>query len=545
MTSKGIVLKGGRVYDPANGVHGERRDIYVKDGAIAKDGTAIKGGEEIKLDNHIVMAGGIDMHTHIGGGKVNLARLLMNGVSESIDDGAPPHTLETGARYAEIGFTACFEPAVLPSNARHAHMEMADVPFVDTGGYVMLGNTDTLFNLLADNASPETIRDFVACMLDVTQCIGVKVVNPGGIYAFKFNQRKLNLDDKSGPFPVTPRMIIQALSSAIDDLGLPHPLHVHTSNLGVPGNYQTTLDTIAAAEGRRLHLTHIQFHSYGTEGDRRFSSAAAEIVEAVKSRPNITLDVGQIMFGQTVTISGDTMAQFANHKHAHPNRWALVDIECEAGCGVVPFRYSDKHFVHSLQWAIGLEIFLLMDDPWRVFLTTDHPNGAPFTSYPHLIRLLMDRSFRNDMLTRIHPEAAAMSRLASIDREYTIDEIAIMTRAAPARLLGLANKGHLGVGADADIAVYEVHNNPETMFSNPTYVFKSGEKIVQDGSVLNASIKPSTHTIKPEYDKSIKKWLSEHYDQNRSMSFDAATITDDEMRDLIGTPIVTHKCTQS
>ena len=55
--------------------------------------------------------------------------------------------------------------------------------------------------------------------------------------------------------------------------------------------------------------------------------------------------------------------------------------------------------------AIGLETFLLVDDPWRVFLTTDHPNGAPFTSYPHLIRLLMDKSFRNDMLHTVNKEA--------------------------------------------------------------------------------------------------------------------------------------------
>ena len=33
----------------------------------------------------------------------------------------------------------------------------------------------------------------------------------------------------------------------------------------------------AASEGVPLHLTHVQFHSYGTEGDRKFSSGAAEI----------------------------------------------------------------------------------------------------------------------------------------------------------------------------------------------------------------------------------------------------------------------------
>ena len=60
-----------------------------------------------------------------------------------------------------------------------------------------------------------------------------------------------------------------------------------------------------------------------------------------------------------------------------PKRWVAMDIECEAGCGVLPFRYKDKSFVNALQWAIGLELFLLIEDPWRIALTTDHPNGAP------------------------------------------------------------------------------------------------------------------------------------------------------------------------
>ena len=47
-----------------------------------------------------------------------------------------------------------------------------------------------------------------------------------------------------------------------------------------------------------------------------------------------------------------------------------MDIECDAGCGVVPERYRDKSFVNAMQWVVGLETFLLVEDPWRMFLTT-------------------------------------------------------------------------------------------------------------------------------------------------------------------------------
>ena len=60
------------------------------------------------------------------------------------------------------------------------------------------------------------------------------------------------------------------------------------------------------------------------------------------------------------------------------------------------------------------DIFKSVEDPWRIFLTTDHPNGAPFTSYPHLIRLLMDKSFRNDAFAKLNLDAQSMSNLTSL-----------------------------------------------------------------------------------------------------------------------------------
>ena len=134
----------------------------------------------------------------------------------------------------------------------------------------------------------------------------------------------------------------------------------------------------------------------------------------------MSIDVGQVVFGQTVTSSADTMAQYRNSGLANPRKWVLMDIECDGGCGLVPFRYRDRNFVNALQWAIGLELFLLVNDPWRVFLTTDHPNGGSFTSYPHLIRLLTDRAFRNDRLAAIDPSAAAHCVLKDIAREYSL-----------------------------------------------------------------------------------------------------------------------------
>ena len=548
-------LTGGKVFDPAHGINGEIRDIFVRDGRIVAHHHADVDGPDQEFDcrGKVIMAGAIDMHTHIGGGKVTIARNLLpedhradpvarSGPMRAGAGRVAPSTLTAGYRYAEMGYTAGFEPAVLPINARQAHMEMADTPMLDVGGYVMLGSDDFFLRLLSSGAEQEVINDYVAWTIHSSQCIGIKVVNPGGISAFKFNQRKLDLDEEHRYYAVTPRRILQSLARAVHELGVPHPLHVHGCNLGVPGNLDTTLNTIAGIEGLPMHLTHIQFHSYGTEGDRKFSSGAARIAEAINNNPNITVDVGQILFGQTVTASGDSMMQFANHTHAHPNKWVCMDIECDAGCGVVPFKYKDKNFVNALQWCIGLEIFLLAEDPWRIFLTTDHPNGAPFTSYPHLIRLLMDRSFRNDRLAAINPDAAALSTLASIEREYSLYEIAIMTRAGAARILGLHDSGHLGAGAAADITVYTEQDDQEAMFGKPAYVFKDGELVVRDGEVIKV-VWGNLHTIRPEFDRdSIESRLRPYFDRYLTMKLDNFIIRDWEIEDDGRSKIKVHPC---
>lgn len=535
-------LRGGRVIDPANGVDAVR-DIGVRDGRIVELHPKEAVGEDIDASGCVVMAGGIDMHTHIGGGKVNLARMLLpedhrlnrdpialptNPLELASCGHCTPGTLATGYRYAEMGYTAAFEPAMMHSNARHAHMEMGDTPILDHGAYVMLGNDELFLQLLAEGREFQQIRDYAGWTLHAAKAMGVKVVNPGGISAFKFNQRKLDVDEEHAHWRVTPRTIVHTLARALHELGVPHPLHIHGSNLGVAGNIESTLATIDALEGLPAHLTHIQFHAYGTEGPKKFSSAAQRLADAVNANPNVSIDVGQIMFGQTVTASGDTMRQHANAGLANPRKWIGADIECDAGCGVVPFKYREQSYVNALQWAIGLEIFLLVKDPWRVVLTTDHPNGAPFTSYPHLIRLLTDKSFRDEQFAKLHPDVVAQSALGSITRELTLNEVAIMTRAGPAKLLGLKDRGQLGVGAAADIAVYREHANRETMFTAPEHVFKDGVRVARAG-VITATPTGGTHFVEPAFDRGIEKLLAPYTEKHLSVSLRNAVIGHDEL----------------
>lgn len=516
------------------------RSLYLVNGLIAEsiEPTArIYANYDVR--GKVLMAGGIDLHTHIGGGKVNIARLLLPELVlpkiESFDShgirqlSAPvPTTWETGLRYLEMGYTTCMEPAVLPANARQAHREMADIPWLDTGGYLLLGNDRMLLRWIAEGVSQEQINQYVAWMLKAHQCCGVKVVNAGGIDAFKFNQRHLDVDESHPVFPVTPRDILRALAQAVDELRLAHPLHVHCSNLGVPGNIASTLKTLQAVEGRRIHLTHAQFHCYGTGGPHGFSSEAYQLAEYVNWNSHVTIDIGQVLFGQTVTISGDTMHQFANRNLARPRKVIFQDLECQAGCGVVPFRYKQDQYVHGLQWTIGLELCLRILDPTRVFLTTDHPNGGPFTAYPHLLRLLTSYDFRMSIFERLHPDVQSSSSLPSLKREYTLEEIAQMTRRGPAKILGLQDRGTLESGKVADVVVYDPSEKLDTMFSSPTMVFRHGELVYRDGQALKGSCK-TTIVANPSVETSMNARLNREWPEQYGYNTDMVRIVDEEL----------------
>ncbi|OQW78719.1 MAG: formylmethanofuran dehydrogenase subunit A [Proteobacteria bacterium ST_bin11] len=546
-----IKLAGGQIYDPAQNLHGELRDLFIQDGLMANDpGPDAKFDAVYDLAGRIVMAGAVDIHSHIAGGNVNTARVLLpeqhrNHMARRLNQAfstAKWSTTDIGYRYARMGYTTVVEPAMLPVNALDVHLQMADIPILDTAALAILGNDDLLLRLMRAKASQSQINDYVAWTLHATRALGLKVINAGGANAFKSNARQFDLDDRVPEYGLSSRQILQTLQTAVCQLGVPHPVHVHCNNLGIPGNVDTIVATMDAAQGLPMHLAHVQFYAYGNQGAKGFSSAAAQLLEAFNRHPNITMDVGQVLFGQTVTISGDVIAQYSRHADASPNKWVMWDAECEGSGGVVPYRYREASFVNTLQWAIGLELFLLADAPERLFFTTDHPNGAPFTAYPELIRLLMDADYRQAYMTHLNQEALALTLLPNLSREFSLSEIATMTRSAAAHLMGLSDRGHLAPGAIADIAVYDPQGcgkcgktpgafaaRPQAdyraMFADAALVFKNGRLVVKDGDVI---ARPAGHaqTVQPYFDRHIERDIQNHFDRFYSLKLNNFKIDD-------------------
>jgi len=505
-----LIIKNGMVYDPLNRINGEKMDIAIKDGKIVEKGDE-KRAKVIDASGMMVMPGGVDIHCHIAGAEVNSGRLLRpedhfrdvemktavtrSGVGYSI-----PSTFTTGYRYSRMGYTTVMNPSMPPLEARHTHEELDDTPMVDKATYPLLGDWWFVLEHLRDGLIEECAAH-VAWMMTATKGYAIKIVNPGGLEAWGFGRNVKSIDDPVPYFNITPREILRGLCKVNKLLNMPHTIHVHTNNLGKPGNYITALETMKCvedlAEGNRpvIHITHCQFSAFKGSDWRTMGSGAEEIAKYVNHHTHVTLDMGQVIFTDTTTMTADGPFQYGLYGLTG-NKWVNHDVETETSAGIVPFKYKRKSAVHATQWSIGLELALLIEDPWKIYMTTDHPNGGPFTSYPSIIAWLMSRVARKKTMEKISKRARRNSLLPSIDREYSFYEIAIATRAGQAKALGLKQKGHLGAGADADIAIYNV--DPESIdpskkyktvrraFRGAAYTIKGGEVVVKDGQIVKS-----------------------------------------------------------
>jgi formylmethanofuran dehydrogenase subunit A len=121
--------------------------------------------------------------------------------------------------------------------------------------------------------------------------------------------------------------------------------------------------------------------------------------------------------------------------------------------------------------------------------------------------------------------------------KYSLYELAIITRAGTAKALGLKNKGHLGVGADADVSIYNI--NPETQditqnykpvrraFSNAVYTIKDGEIVVKDAEIVatppGRTIWLDVQTKEPcRIDEEMKRKFKDYW----TIEFDNYPVTD-------------------
>lgn len=507
------LIKNGFVFDAVSGVKGDKADIGIKDGKIVETSELSSRAEQIDATGKTVMAGAVEIHAHVAGPKVNEGRNYRpedklfgytpkKPGSRMAGGFSIPTTFKTGYTYAKMGYTTVMEAAMPPLYARHVHEEIRDTPIIDQGAFPVFGNNWFMLEYLKNNEI-ENAAAYIAWLLRAAKGYAVKVVNPGGTEAWAWGLNCLSVNDPVPYFDITPAQIVKGLLEANEYLGLPHSIHVHANNLGNPGNYTTTLDTLKLAEGYQthnkfgreqvMHHTHLQFHSYGGDSWLNFESKSKEMMDYVNGQKGLTIDLGCVTLDETTTMTAD--GPFEHHlTELNHLKWANVDVELETAAGIVPYIYSPNVKVCGIQWAIGLELALFGKNPMQTFITTDHPNAGPFTRYPRLFKWLMSQDARQEQLDafKYSQKVIDATYIAELDREITLYELSQMTRAGPARALGLTGMcGGLKPGMDGDVVVYNLNpesytpDQIETAFTCAADVFKSGIHVVKNGEIVS------------------------------------------------------------
>ncbi len=497
-----MIIRNGFVVDPKNNIH-EVKDIEIKDGKVV-DSVDSEGAEIIDAKGLLVVPGGVEIHAHLATPKVDSGRVLRCDQSRmdpytfsdvcraGVWSSVPP-THITGYKYSELGYTFVTEAAAAGIVSRHVHEELGEINPLDKIMFPLFGNHQ-LFMEYSREKDYDKLAAFAAWMLRATKGYALKAVNPTGVADWSWGGNVESLDQKIRAFDVTSRDVIHGLMEVSERLKLPHPVHLHANMLGRPGNTAITVDTMEIANkfpvsresGTNLHMTHIQFHSYGGDDFASFRSGAEPIANFLKKNKNVSADLGQIVFSDTTTMTADGPWEWIL-RGISGGRWVNDDIEVECGGGVVPYVFKQSSRVNAIQWAIGLEIALMVNDPWRVYPTTDHPNAGTFINYPHIAAWLMSRKARESILGDMKRSAKARMVLPSLDTEFSLKDFIISTRAGPARSLGLAGKGHLGPGADADIAIYKLDAQKDYASSPDKLVraFSQAEYTVKDGRIVH------------------------------------------------------------
>ena len=535
-----IKLTGGKIYDPANKVSGEVRDIYVEDGKIVAPKPNARADATYDVKGRVIMAGAIDPHTHIGGGKMTIARMLLpedhrgdpvtrTELTRAGSGRSVPSTHVTGYRYAEMGYTACFEPAMLPANARQAHMEMGDTPMVDKGAFAMLGSDDYFLRQLAAKKDFKAIKDYVAWTMHAAQAIAVKVVNPGGISAFKFNQRALDLDEEHVYYHVTPRQIIQTLARAIEELGVTHPLHIHGCNLGVPGNIE-----IHAGHGARLRgpahahdaypvleLRHRRRPAFLFRRGAPHRTRQQDPQRLDRRRPGaVRPDLHRFGRQHAPIRHRQERASQEAGDHGHRVRRRLRRGADALSRQELRQRHAMGDRARDLP-AVRRSLAHLPHHrpPQRravLLLSASHP-AADGQGLPR-------RHVAEDQSRRAGPERAAQN---AHPRIYARRDRHSHPR-RPGQEPGPSGSRPSRRRRRGDITVYRDDPDREAMFATPEYVFKDGELVVKDGKVVKV-VQGATHVVRPDYDKSIEKPLNDYFDRYLTVRMDNFKLADEEI----------------
>jgi len=433
-----LVLQNGTVNDPANDLSG-CYDLAIKDGKVAEIAPSINAGaarDAVDVAGLNIIPGLVDLHMHASawlGGRFAHKMMALAGVTTALDMSGPIDSVLDIARGYGCG------------------LNIACINYVRPGDTVQDSNPSRseLEHLLADNLK--------------AGAIGFKILG--------------------GHYPLSPEATAAAIDVALAEGAY---LAFHAGSLATRSDIAGFREAIEITANRNIHMAHINSYCRGRVND---CHAEAEVAIALlKENPNI---VSESYLSPVNGTSGEC-------KNGVP--LSQVTVMClEAKEYEVSEEGLEKAILDG--WAqvnqeVGGVVVLSTGREAVEYWRSQHTDiTISFAVNPEVPRLRLATARRDDssyVVDCISTDGGGIPRNVTVEKGLSLVRLEAMSmndfaRKAsyhPAKILGLTNKGHLGIGADADITVVDVKNLQPVMTFNQGRALMHRGRVFQTGSTI-------------------------------------------------------------
>ena len=501
-----LIIKNGVVFDPINKIDGEIKDILIESGTIVEkfsNGTDFK---EINAKGKTVIPSAVEIHTHVASQQVNWARLLgtNNNKFKEIWRGL---TLKNIAKnYISNGYTFILEANVFPSLAKQTIFNFEQLPVLDKAMLLNISNFWPL-ELEFQKGKIDDMAIFLSDLLSKTYGFGIKIYNPFENENWNFRELREDISQTGRLYNFSALDVYESAVKCVEKLGLPHSTHAHIegyeNEIG-KRNLVTVLEKIKSlnieanrktdSDLKREQIFHIAHaNSYNYDGNNE------NLINFLNQNQNFDIDVAFVGFNPiNPVITSDRRlisSMLTEDINEKPHKLISSAVEFEGDSYITMRNLSKENYQDCVLWANALDLALNIRNKFQISFSLNFPNYANLSDIPEITTWLISKDARENFMKDMNKDFLKNNSLSTSNKVLNFSEFVCLTRASPAKSLGLANiKGNLGSDADGDLNILDINineidisQNPEKLkraLSNIEYVVKSG-KIIKKQKEIN------------------------------------------------------------